>query len=86
MKILPYEDFKAGSSDVFVDSVSVDYFQEPDCEQSESKDWQKLTLKTENNGTTRFITMETTRWAFDEIDDIINILEDFKKKAFPKSE
>lgn len=82
MNIVNVEKENKKDEDVFIDEVEISYYQEPDCESSKDSDYQVLRLKTANNGVGRFIFMETSRWAFDEIDDIIKILEDFKKRAF----
>lgn len=42
---------------------------------------QTLKLKTEYCADSKYFVMETTRWAFDNIEDLIEILKDFKKRS-----
>jgi hypothetical protein len=60
-----------------VEDVSVKYAQECD----ETDDWQGLKLFTNDNGGGKFIVISTERWAIDSIDELIEILNDFKLKA-----
>lgn len=57
--------------------VSVKYAQECD----ETDNWQELKLFTNDNGSGKFIVFSTERWAIDSIDELIEILNDFKLKA-----
>ena len=42
---------------------------------------QTLKLKTEYVDDGKFFVMETSRWAFDNIEDLIEILKDFKNRS-----
>ena len=61
-----------------VEKISITYSQE--CDES-SDDWQSLKVFTNNNGAGKFIVFETERWAIDNIEELVEILNDFKLKA-----
>jgi hypothetical protein len=61
-----------------VEDVKVTYNQE--CDES-SQDLQSLKIFTSDNGTGKYIVFETERWAIDSIDELIEILNDFKTRA-----
>jgi hypothetical protein len=61
-----------------VEDVKVTYTQE--CDES-SQDWQSLKIFTNDNGAGKYIVFETERWAIDSIDELIEILNDFKTRA-----
>jgi hypothetical protein len=63
-----------------VDNVRVTYLQEADCV-SDKDEPQILRIYTENNGIARFIVLETERWAIDDIENLVEILNDFKTRA-----
>lgn len=66
-----------GDDDVYVEDVSVEYGQDT----VDEEDYQILKVSTENNGVARYINISTEKWSFSDIDDLIQILEDFKKRA-----
>jgi hypothetical protein len=61
-----------------VEEMSVTYSQE--CDES-SQDWQSIKMFTNDNGAGKFIVFQTERWAIDNIDELVEILNDFKLKA-----
>jgi hypothetical protein len=61
-----------------VEDVKVTYTQE--CDES-SQDWQSLKIFTNDNGAGKYIVFETERWAIDNIDELVEILNDFKTRA-----
>ena len=61
-----------------IEEISITYTQE--CDES-SQDWQSLKVFTEDNGAGKYIVFETERWAIDNIDELVEILNDFKLKA-----
>lgn len=70
-----YEDGQIG-----IDDVSVQYVQNGDC--TEDRDAvQTITISTRNNGVGRFLSIKTDGWSFDNIDELIEIIDDFKKRA-----
>jgi len=66
-----------GDDDVYVEDVSVEYGQDT----VDEEDYQILKVSTENNGVARYINISTEKWSFSDIDDLIQILEDFKRRA-----
>jgi uncharacterized GH25 family protein len=78
LKILPIDDCHYKDGEVYVDNTSITYVQNADTCSSEV---QTLKLFTENNGVARFVCLETTRWAIDDIDGLIEILKDFQARA-----
>jgi hypothetical protein len=60
-----------------VEEMSVTYSQECD----ESNNWQSIKMFTNDNGAGKFIVFQTERWAIDSIDELIEILNDFKLRA-----
>jgi len=79
-KILPIDDCHYKDEEVYVDNTSITYVQNADtCAKDDIV--QTLRIFTENNGTSRFICLETTRWAIDDIDGIVKILKDFQARA-----
>lgn len=66
-----------GDYDVYVEDVSVEYGQDT----VDEEDYQILKVSTENNGVARYINISTEKWSFSDIDDLIQILEDFKRRA-----
>jgi hypothetical protein len=65
---------------IVVDAVSIEYSQSADCV-SHDDDIQTIRIRSENNGTARFMVLETERWAISDIDDLIILLTDFKTRA-----
>jgi hypothetical protein len=61
-----------------IEEISITYSQE--CDES-SQDWQSIKMFTNDNGSSKYIVFETQRWAIDNIDELIEILNDFKLKA-----
>lgn len=61
--------------------LEIEYRQDSDCMQSDNFG-QTLTVKTETDSVLsgHYFIIETERWAFDEIDELIAILKDFKSK------
>lgn len=65
--------------DLHFDTVSVEYVNYGgDCVSDAP---QTLNIFTENNGIKRFIVFNTDRFAISNIDELIQIFNDFKKKA-----
>jgi hypothetical protein len=61
-----------------IEEISITYSQE--CDES-SQDWQSIKIFTSDNGTGKYIVFETERWAIDNIDELVEILNEFKLKA-----
>lgn len=60
-------------------SVSAEYLQQAD-DSSSNADIQSLHINTEDAGAGIYFVIKTERWAFDSIDELINVLQDFQKK------
>ena len=72
---------------VAIEEMTITYAQEPDTNDMERDkyDVQRLGISTENcpeKGTNGayFYTIQTDRWAFDDADELVAILEDFKRR------
>ena len=78
MEIKPVGVFQYKDDEIGVDGVSVKYLNNGDCVDSEV---QALEIFTENTGVDRFMVLKTERWAISDIDELILVLEDFKKRA-----
>lgn len=80
MEIKSYEDFKFEDELVGVDDVSITYLQNSDCTE-EDENAQSIIISTRNNGVGRFINIKTENWSFNDVDELIKLIEDFKKRA-----
>ena len=88
-KVIVWEDAdftKDMDETIVVDEVTVTYSQQPDCTEDRDGDWQELKMSTRNNGIDRFFNLSTTNWSISGVEDLIVILEDFKKRAGIKDE
>jgi hypothetical protein len=63
-----------------IEEVRITYTQESDSCQEEDLG-QQLEVFTEDAGSGKYIVFKTERWAIDSIDELIEILNDFKLKA-----
>lgn len=81
MEIKSYEDFKFEDEIVGVDDVSITYLQNADCTGEDDEEVQSITISTRNNAVARFINIKTDSWSISDIDELIKVLEDFKKRA-----
>ncbi len=70
-----YEDGQIG-----IDDISVQYVQTGDCTENEDN-VQTITISTRNNGVGRFLNIKTDGWSFDSIEELEEIINDFKKRA-----
>lgn len=78
--IVPVELSTGENNEIALDDVSVTYTQNADC-MSRDDEIQSIKIFTENNGADRFIVLETTRWAIDNVKSFIELLRDFEKRA-----
>lgn len=69
--------FPSSEQPVAVNKVSVEYTQEAD---SNSDGLQFLEVSTEDAGAGVYYIMKTDRWAFDNLNDLIKVLNDFEKR------
>lgn len=81
MKIKPTEEVtlrdNKGDDDIYVKDVTIEYSQDS----ANDENCQFIKIFTENNGVARYINISTEKWSFADIDDLIEILQDFKKRA-----
>ena len=80
MEIKAYEDFKFEDGHIGIDDVSITYLQNSDCTE-EDENVQSITISTRNNGIGRFINIKTENWSFDNINELEEIIKDFKQRA-----
>lgn len=79
-KIKPLGSFpRDGSDEICVFDSSIEYVQNGDANQSDGG-MQSLKVSGNSSGGDYFLTIKTDRWSFDDIDDLINIVKDFKKR------
>lgn len=60
-------------------SLKAVYEQEVDCN-ADSDDVQTIEISTEDSGGEFYFVLKTDRWAIDEPNELIQLLENFKKK------
>lgn len=71
------DDFPEGK-EVVMCEAKLEYTQECD---EVSDDYQRLEISTGSQGGGMYFVIKTERWAFDDIDDLIAVLNDFKEKT-----
>jgi len=69
--------FPSSEQPVAVNKVCVEYTQEADDNSSEV---QLLEISTEDAGGGVYYILKTERWAFDNLNDLIKVLQDFEKR------
>lgn len=74
------DEFNYKSQQIGIDDVSVQYVQTGDCTESED-DVQTITISSRNSGVGRFFNIKTDGWSFDNIDELTEIINDFKQRA-----
>lgn len=86
LNILPYENEDRYEDDnVFVDDVTIKYCQSTDCSGDDGEETvQELTVSSRNNGVARFINIKTDSWSISDIEELNEIIEDFKNRALLK--
>lgn len=80
MAIKNYEDFKFEDGHIGIDDVSITYLQNSDCTE-EDENVQSITISTRNNGVGRFVNIKTENWSFDDINELEELIKDFKQRA-----
>ena len=75
-----YEDFKFEDGHIGIDDISITYLQNSDCTE-EDENVQSITISTRNNGIGRFINIKTENWSFDDINELEELIKDFKQRA-----
>ena len=74
--------FPSSEQPVAVNKVSVEYTQEADSNSADSNSdgLQFLEVSTEDAGAGVYYILKTERWAFDNLNDLIKVLNDFEKR------
>ena len=79
-ELIPYGFNPKPGQPILLSRFELEYVQEQDCCSSSKNDVQTLKLSIEDGGGGSYYVMETSRWAFDNAEEIIKVLEDFKKR------
>lgn len=66
------------SEEIVVNKITVNYSQSNEME-TETEDNLELTI--DHQGAGFYFVMKTDRWAFNDIDELVQLLKDFKKKS-----
>lgn len=80
MKIISFDKSKFKDDEVVFDDVSIKYTQNADCTEG-NDEIQELDITSRNNGTARFINIKTEGWSIDNPNDLVDIINDFCKRA-----
>lgn len=84
LKIIPFENFyiQHNENKIYVDDVSITYGQLSDSSGEDGDELgQTLTVSSRNNGCARFINIKTNSWSFSDIEELEQIIKDFKRRA-----
>lgn len=76
-KAVPLEDAK--KAEILLQELKITFTQDNDCMES-SDAGQFLEIHTENGGGGDFFVIKTKRWSFDNIDELVSTLNQFKEK------
>lgn len=71
-------DLYAEGDNVVRNEITINYSQESEINSDDSND---LELSIHNQGAGFYFVMKTERWAFNDIGELIKIIQDFKTKA-----
>ena len=74
------EEFNYKFQQIGIDDISIQYVQTGDCTEDEDN-VQTITISSRNNGVGRFFNIKTDGWSFDNIDELTEIINDFKQRA-----
>jgi hypothetical protein len=77
VKVLPET-----SNENVLTNLNARYLQESDT--CSSNEFNTLTIENEDGGGGNYFIIKTDRWAFDSINEIVTVLEDFKKRLMLK--
>ena len=80
IKIEPVETGILKDDVISIDEASITYLQGPD-NNSASDEEQAITISADNNGVARYISIKTDRWSINDVDDLVAIINDFKKRV-----
>ena len=80
-KTIPHGILPTNEHPFLVSDFSVTYTQNNDCCDEEREDGQNIEVHTEDGGGGAYFILSTKRWAFDNIEELIAILQDFKNRT-----
>jgi hypothetical protein len=72
-------DLPSAQRPLTANKITVEYTQQAYC-MSDDENLQKIEISTEEYDDNMFFIMKTERWAFDSLDELILLIEDFKKR------
>ena len=80
--IVPFEKADFKDNEIYIDEVSISYYQNNDCTESE-EEVQKMVVSCRNNGMARFVNIKTDEngWSLNSTNDIKDIIHDFCRRA-----
>ena len=64
---------------VVIGESSISYCQNGDCTE-DFDDIQTITISTRDNGVSKFLNIKTDNWSISDVDDLVALLEDAKKR------
>ena len=81
MEIKSFENMEYRDNEICIDDTSINYVQTNDCTEEEGA--QTITISSRNNGVRRFVNIKTgpEGWSINDVDDLIQIINDFKQRA-----
>lgn len=81
MQVVSYENGEIEKDgNVLIDEVSIEYMQQLDCTEDDER-YQTIKISTRNNGAARFLNIKTDDWSISDEKDMVELIEDFKKRA-----
>lgn len=86
MKIVIDDYVKENTEDIGLASLKAEYIQNPDNTEGHDAEFQKLLLETRNGGGGHYLHIVTEGWSidFNQLEDFLKILKDFKDKLYLK--
>ena len=71
-------DLYAEGDNVVINGITVDYSQQSELKSDDNND---LKISICNQGAGFYFVIQTERWAFNDIDELLKVLNDFKAKS-----
>jgi len=66
------------TDEILISNMKATYTQKADS--NDNNEFQELKIRTRNAGAENYFVIETERWSFDDLDEFIKILKDFKNR------
>jgi phage pi2 protein 07 len=70
---------KYNENDITLEDIKAEYSQTADCTEDNDEP-QVIKLETRNNGVAHFYHIKTDGWSFDNVDELVNLVNDFIKR------